>query len=306
MHEERQLPAKNGAPAGGPLTSPAEIAAVLQRALAIHADLIRVDHHPPNQILPVLADRLGLAVWEEIPLYHFTPQTFAIAMDRGVPQQMLTEMDLRDFNRPSVLFHGLANESTGLAARQTALDTLHALDRKLDGTRLVGQAAYGNEPADPTSANLDVVGYTRYWGVLYGGRLSGPAVQGALATAHKAYPKKPIMVLEYGHWADTRAGESQQQRVFNTYYSQLSQDFGTQPQGFVGAAIWWTLDDYWTQRQGIDVEHCGCFTVGGEGRSAGWTLIASDLGLLAASLYVLLVRPRSVASASAAEPLPAA
>jgi len=58
--------------------------------------------------------------------------------------------------------------------------------------------------------------------------------------------------------------------------------------------------------QGIDVEHCGCFTVGGEGRSAGWTLIASDLGLLAVSLYVLLVRPRTAASASAAEPLPAA
>ena len=58
--------------------------------------------------------------------------------------------------------------------------------------------------------------------------------------------------------------------------------------------------------QGIDVEHCGCFTVGGEGRSAGWTLIASDLGLLAASLYVLLVRQRSVASASAAEPIAAA
>ena len=58
--------------------------------------------------------------------------------------------------------------------------------------------------------------------------------------------------------------------------------------------------------QGIDVEHCGCFTVGGEGRGAGWTLIASDLGLLAASLYVLLVRSGTVASASAAEPVPAA
>jgi uncharacterized membrane protein YphA (DoxX/SURF4 family) len=58
--------------------------------------------------------------------------------------------------------------------------------------------------------------------------------------------------------------------------------------------------------QGIDVEHCGCFTVGGEGRSAGWTLIASDLGLLAAALYVLLVPPRTVASVTAAEPLPAA
>ena len=58
--------------------------------------------------------------------------------------------------------------------------------------------------------------------------------------------------------------------------------------------------------QGIDVEHCGCFTVGGEGRSAGWTLIASDLGLLALALYVWLVPPRTVASVSAVEPLPAA
>ena len=269
MHEELQQPAKNGQPAGGPLTSPADIATMLQRALKVHADLVRVDHHPPNQMLPVLTDRLGLAVWEEIPLYHFTPQTFSIATDRGVPQQMLAEMDLRDFNRPSVLFHGLANESTGLAERQSALDTLHALDRKLDGTRLVGQAAYGNGPTDPTSANLDVVGYTMYWGVLYGGNLSGATVQNALAAAHATYPKKPIMVLEYGHWADTRGQESQQLRVFNTYYSQLSQDFGTQPQGFVGAAIWWTLDDYWTQRQGISVEHFGLYRPDGSMRKAG-------------------------------------
>ena len=45
--------------------------------------------------------------------------------------------------------------------------------------------------------------------------------------------------------------------------------------------------------QGIDVAHCGCFTVGGEGRGAGWTLIASDLGLLLAAAYVVLVRPQA-------------
>jgi uncharacterized membrane protein YphA (DoxX/SURF4 family) len=57
--------------------------------------------------------------------------------------------------------------------------------------------------------------------------------------------------------------------------------------------------------QGIDVAHCGCFTVGGEGRSAGWALIASDLGLLVAALYVALVRPRTAASVSAPEPVAA-
>ena len=57
--------------------------------------------------------------------------------------------------------------------------------------------------------------------------------------------------------------------------------------------------------QGIDVAHCGCFTVGGEGRGAGWPLIASDLALLAAALYVMLVRPQDAAAVSASDPLPA-
>jgi len=58
--------------------------------------------------------------------------------------------------------------------------------------------------------------------------------------------------------------------------------------------------------QGIDVAHCGCFTVGGEGRSAGWTLIASDLGLLALAVYVMLVRPLDPARVSVPDPVPAA
>jgi uncharacterized membrane protein YphA (DoxX/SURF4 family) len=58
---------------------------------------------------------------------------------------------------------------------------------------------------------------------------------------------------------------------------------------------------------GIDVAHCGCFSVGGEGRSAGWTLIASDLALLAVAAYVMLgVPPRDAGvPVAASEPLPA-
>ena len=269
LHEERQTPVREGAPGGGPLISVAEIASVLARAAGVHADLVRVDHHPPNQMLPVLADRLGLALWEEVPLYHYTPQTFSIAMDRGIPQQMLAEMDLRDFNRPSVLFHGFANESAGSSERASAMKTLHTLDRRIDGTRLTGQAAYGTDPGDPTSAALDVAGYTLYYGVLYGGRLSGVAIQSALMQAHRTFPRKPIMVMEYGHWADNRADESQQLRVFNTYYAQLSPAFDTEVGGFVGAALWWTLDDYWTQRPGLSVETFGLYRPDGTLRPAG-------------------------------------
>ena len=87
--------------------------------------------------------------------------------------------------------------------------------------------------------------------------------------AHKTYPRKPIMVLEYGHWADNPADENQQLRVFNTYYAQLAPVFDTEQQGFIGAAVWWTLDDYWTQRPGITVETFGLYTPGGYLRKAG-------------------------------------
>ena len=280
---------------GGPLTSPQDIASLLRRVMAVHANLVRVDHHPPDQMFPVLADRLGVAVWEEIPLYHYTPQTFSIAMDRGIPQQMLAEMDLRDFDRPSVMFHGFANESTGDSERVSALNVLRSLDRRIDGTRLTGQAAYGIDASDTTSANLDVAGYTLYSGVLYGGRLSGAEIQSFLMAVHKTFPKKPILVLEYGHWADDAADEQQQVRVFNAYYSQLSADFDTRQNGFVGAAVWWSLDDYWTQRPGITIERFGLYRPDGSQRPVG-SVVARSYGLTVPATPPPAVRSKGVAA----------
>ncbi|HKC18133.1 MAG TPA: hypothetical protein VKE27_00745, partial [Candidatus Dormibacteraeota bacterium] len=111
-----------------------------------------------------------------------------------------------------------------------------------------------------------VAGYTLYTGVLYGGRLSGAEVQSFLMQVHRVFPKKPILILEFGHWADTAFDEQQQVRVFNAYFAQLSSDFDTHANGFVGAAVWWSLDDYWTQRPGITVERFGLYRPDGSQR----------------------------------------
>lgn len=43
--------------------------------------------------------------------------------------------------------------------------------------------------------------------------------------------------------------------------------------------------------QGIDIANCGCFTVtGGDGRAAGWKLLAGDTALLVAAGYIMLMR----------------
>lgn len=54
---------------------------------------------------------------------------------------------------------------------------------------------------------------------------------------------------------------------------------------FIGAVGWALV-------QGIDIENCGCFTVGAEGRRAGWSLLLGDFAMLAAALALVGVKPK--------------
>ncbi|HET7027148.1 MAG TPA: glycoside hydrolase family 2 TIM barrel-domain containing protein [Candidatus Limnocylindrales bacterium] len=283
VHDEVLEPAAAGststiAPQGAPLSTAADALAQLRRAMSVNANFIRAGHEPADANLLRLADRLGIAIWEEIPLYHFTPLTFDAARTRGVAAQLLTEMALRDMNRPSVLFHGLSNESTGGDERTAALAALRDVDRDVDGTRLTGQAAYGFDAADGTSDPLDVVGITSYFGVFYGVDPDADTAA-ALDAAHARYPKKPVMILEFGHWADTPADEAEQTRIFRATEAAVAPRRDTIEGGFVGSLVWWSLDDYLTSRPGLTIERFGLFAPDGTPRP-----VAAVLGARFAAL----------------------
>ncbi|HLZ96175.1 MAG TPA: glycoside hydrolase family 2 TIM barrel-domain containing protein [Candidatus Dormibacteraeota bacterium] len=274
---EHVSPPVDGAPSGGTPPTMADELKLVRQAQGVHADLLRTNHVPANPDLLMLADRLGLAVWEEIPMNHFTPETFNLVMQRGLAQQMLAEMALRDFNRPSVMFHGFANESTGGSERTSAMQALRDLDRRIDGTRLTGQAMYGSDPTDPTSEPLDVAGYTFYYGVFYGGRSPEPGTLRALQAAHRTYPHKPVMVLEFGTFVYDNGYEGNQQLIFSRTYPALRGNFDTHKGGYIGSAVWWSLDDYWTDVPHITVERFGLYRPDGSLRPVG-ALAAASFG----------------------------
>jgi beta-glucuronidase len=269
LHAETLELAPDGTLVGGtPAQSAQQVLDELQDAGAVGADLLRTGHQPGDPTMLMLADRLGFAVWEEIPLYHATPFIFEAVMERGIPQQMLREMALRDMNRPSVLFHGFANESTGDEERTQALAELHEVDRAIDGTRLTGQAAYGWNPADTTHEPLDVAGFTFYHGVFYGEQ-AGADTRRALREANATNPQKPIMILEFGRWADRPEDEMEQAAIFEHTYPALEQFRADEPTGFVSAATWWTLHDFATRIAGIGIEDFGLYRRDGTLRPAG-------------------------------------
>jgi hypothetical protein len=83
------------------------------------------------------------------------------------------------------------------------------------------------------------------------------------------------MILEYGRWSDTLADQEEQRRILADTYQAAAAELDTNPSGFVGASVWWTLDDYWTQRPGVKIEHFGLYAPNGDPRPAG--LQAADL-----------------------------
>lgn len=277
------------APLGRPLSGSGDAIAQLRRAQSVGANFVRTGHEPADPAVLRLADRLGIAIWEEIPVYHFTPHTFQIAETRGIARQLVQEMALRDMNRASVLFHGVSNESTGGPERTAALKSLRDADREVDGTRLVGQAAYGFDAADGTSEPLDVVGITSYFGVFYGEDATTDTAV-ALDAAHQRYPTKPVMVLEFGHWADTPADQAIQESIFRDTYAAIGPRRDTLPDGFVGSLVWWSLEDYLTSRPGITVERFGLFTPDGSRRPVA-ALVADEYAALDAATRPVALPP---------------
>ncbi|MGO4778572.1 glycoside hydrolase family 2 TIM barrel-domain containing protein, partial [Lysobacter sp. 2RAB21] len=142
--------------------SEADAQRMLEQAKQLGANFVRLAHYPYNEHLLRLADRLGLLLWEEIPVYQGID--FAAAGMQGKLEAMLAEMIGRDRNRASVIVWGIANETSPGPPRNAALTALAQQARRLDPTRLISAAFYGPgfhdrtlTVADPLITSLDVV-----------------------------------------------------------------------------------------------------------------------------------------------------
>jgi beta-glucuronidase len=188
---------------GGRATSRADAEALLGLAKELGCNFVRLAHYPHDEEMTRAADRMGLLVWAEIPVYWTIAWTDAGTLADARAQ--LAEEIARDANRASVILWSVGNETPVSEARTRFLRTLLADARAADPTRLL-TAALEHHPTgasaeridDPLGADLDVIGLNEYVGWYDGlpekcDRLSWSA----------AYDK-PIVVSEFG--ADAKAG----------------------------------------------------------------------------------------------------
>jgi beta-glucuronidase len=177
-------------------------------AKELGANFVRLAHYPHDERMTRLADRMGVMVWSEVPVYWMidweNPATLANATNQ------LQEMIRRDRNKASVVLWSVANETPNTPPRLAFLKNLIATAHAEDPTRPVTaallvttlpEAADGTRTKvldDPLGEYLDVLGCNEYIGWYEG----TPDL--ASRTRWQSKYNKPLIMSEFG--GDAKAG----------------------------------------------------------------------------------------------------
>jgi beta-glucuronidase len=132
-------------------------------------NFVRLAHYPHSEKMTRMADRLGVLVWSEIPVYWTIDWENSETLDNAVNQ--LTENITRDKNKASIILWSLGNETPLSPARLAFMTKLAQVARGLDRTRLLTAAMeihhLGPFQAmidDPLGQSVDVLGCNEYVG----------------------------------------------------------------------------------------------------------------------------------------------
>lgn len=243
IHEEAPL-------RGGRASSREDALTLLGWAKELGANFVRLAHYPHNEFMVREADRMGIMIWSEIPVY-WTIQWENTATFENARNQ-LSEMIARDRNRAAVVIWSVANETPLSDARLTFLRNLVAQARSLDATRLLSAAmerhyidAKTQMIDDPLGEYLDVLGCNEYVGWYDG------LPEKADKLEWKSKYQKPLVMSEfggdalYGHHGDalSRWTEEYQESIYQHQIAMLKRI------PFLRGTAPWILTDFRSPRR---------------------------------------------------------
>jgi beta-glucuronidase len=205
---------------------------LLEWAQDLGCNYVRLAHYPHNEHMVRLADKMGILVWEENPVYWTiswdNEQTYLNAKNQ------LSEVIDRDKNRASVIIWSMANETPTSDARNAFLTKLSTFTRQKDPTRLISaaleQSDYQGNPLvrtidDPFAEVVDILSFNQYIGWYDGG------VEKCKTISWNIEYDKPVMISEFGAGAkyglhgekDTRWNEEYQEYLYEETLKMIDQ-----------------------------------------------------------------------------------
>ncbi|WP_428741694.1 glycoside hydrolase family 2 protein [Tenacibaculum sp.] len=169
---------------------------LLNWAKELGCNYVRLAHYPHNEHMVRLADKLGMMIWEEIPVYWTVDFKNENTLNNAKNQ--LTDAIIRDKNRACIIIWSMANETPPSDARNKFLIDLVNHTKSFDNTRLISAALETHNKDgvqivdDKMGEYLDIVAFNQYIG-WYGGSL-----ENAPNTQWNIKYNKPVVISEFG------------------------------------------------------------------------------------------------------------
>lgn len=172
---------------------------LLNSAKELGCNLVRLAHYPHNENMIKEAEKMGLMVWNELPVYQHIQ--FSDSLVPKKMETMLKEMIRRDKNRCGVVIWSLSNETYSTTPnRNKALIDLTGKCKAIDSTRLVTHVintqGYNNNSFNVTDTLYnysDLIAINEYigWYIPWQGKPS--EVKWKID-----FSNKPVFISEFG------------------------------------------------------------------------------------------------------------
>jgi beta-glucuronidase len=204
---------------GGRANTDKDAETLLGWAKELGCNFVRLAHYPHDETMLRAADRMGLLVWSENPVYWAlqfdNPKVLAKA------EQQLEEEIGTSRNHAAIILWSMANETPNTEARTRFIETEAAHARELDPTRLITAALLVRGEGhtkiidDSLGKALDVIGFNEYIG-WYEQR-----PESADTTEWRVEYQKPLIVSEFGGGAKAGMHGGENQRWTEEYQENL-------------------------------------------------------------------------------------
>jgi len=234
----------------------------LQLLKDMGANFIRLAHYPQDPAVLEAADRIGLLVWEEIPLIN---EVNLNSTHDDISERMLKEMIRQHYNHPSVILWGYMNEiywahrfiDSAIVDKHTTATValakrLERVARAEDPNRYTAMALhkyplYEESDIDKIS---QVIGWNLYHGWYYDTHKDFGIF---MDEQHRKYPNRIHIISEFGAGSDPRFHSKKPERfdftmeghkhMMESYMKQIME------RPYIAGATVWNLIDFSSERR---------------------------------------------------------
>jgi beta-glucuronidase len=214
----------------------------------LQVTLTRPVHYPQNPFILDYADRHGILLIPEIPVWQFSEEQLRDPKVLALAEQQMGEMIEQAGNHPSIFGWSVCNEcDTGTPGGIAYFRAMRDFIRQLDPDRFVSYAddnlAKLQRAQDSAANDADFLMMNQYFGSWHGPASALPA---SLDKIGKMFPDKMVIISEFGLAGvfanDAEDADRMRVEIIQDQLPELAR------RDWIAGAIFWCYQDYKSRR----------------------------------------------------------